>query len=428
MKNMKIKSILAGAVVTVGAIALVGCSSGSQASVEPGVQVKADSDSPTGYTAVFTYENADADSVGLTGNFSFYPSDQPVGFTTFPLADGEVVEDVVLATDLTSELAESDITKTTYQIGTFQSASLPMSEIEDTDYWTIEVPLLPGAYFYKYDYLIGEDLTSVMDPTNLPPENDGSDCQNSIVYVGDKDNATKDLEYIYARDDDQTGTVEFVEYTAVDGTTQPLGIYLPYQYDSSKEYKTIYASHGTGGNETEWFTIGSAANIMDNLIGEGLTDEAIVVAMDNTYFNIPGAEWDREAISDNIVNYVLPYVEANYSVSANPDDRSICGLSQGGAEMVNIMEKYSAEFANFGIFSSGDFDYSYLDTADLAEPNLYIGAGSYDFCQLTSQELTKKLDELGMDYTWVLKDGAHDWGTWSALYSEFIKDFVGVAD
>lgn len=423
--NKKIVAIVGAMVVVVGLGAIIASGAGNDDTLEPGVKVSENSNSPTGYSAVFTYENADADSVGLTGNFTYYPSDQAVGFTNFPLADGDIVEQVILAPDLTSEQAQSDITKTTYEIGSFQSPTLAMNAVEDTDYWTLEVPLMPGAYFYKFDYTIGEETTSVMDPTNLPLENDGSDCQNSIVYVGDQNHATKDLEYIYPRADDQVGTVQFDQYQAVDGSMQPLGIYLPYGYDSAKTYKTIYVSHGTFGNETEWFSIGSAQNIMDNLIADGLTAEAVVVTMDNTYFTIPGAEWDRQAIADNIVNYVVPYVEANYSVKADQADRSICGLSQGGAEMVNIMENHAADFANFGIFSSGDFDYSYLDTADLTGPDLYIGAGSYDFCQVTSAQLTAKLDELGIDYTWEFKDGAHDWGTWSALYTTFVKDFIG---
>ena len=40
--------------------------------------------------------------------------------------------------------------------------------------------------------------------------------------------------------------------------SQPLGIYLPHDYDTNKTYKTIYLAHGGGGNDVEWMNIASA--------------------------------------------------------------------------------------------------------------------------------------------------------------------------
>ena len=47
-------------------------------SLTPGVTVKEDADSPTGYTATFVYEAADAKEVTLTGAFTFYTDDETV--------------------------------------------------------------------------------------------------------------------------------------------------------------------------------------------------------------------------------------------------------------------------------------------------------------------------------------------------------------
>ena len=57
-------------------------------------------------------------------------------------------------------------------------------------------------------------------------------------------------------------------------------------------------------------TIGAVPNIMDNLIADSLTKEAIVVTMDNTYFN-----WDYDRIINNLFNNILPYIETHYNVS-----------------------------------------------------------------------------------------------------------------
>ena len=69
---------------------------------------------------------------------------------------------------------------------------------------------------------------------------------------------------------------------------------MPKGYDSSKVYKTIYVSHGGGGNEAEWMGIGAIPNIMDNLIAEGEVADAVVVTMDNAYFN-----WNYDTIAQN---------------------------------------------------------------------------------------------------------------------------------
>jgi hypothetical protein len=121
---------------------------------------------------------------------------------------------------------------------------------------------LPGNLYY-YDYTVtyadGSHET-IKDPGNMPVPNpaSGSDAGHSLFYVGDKDNTTKGQEYIYERTDDLKGTYEFQPYKAIDGTTQYIGVYLPYGYDESKTYKTPtlrqqaiqeYGSHRHRGGE-----------------------------------------------------------------------------------------------------------------------------------------------------------------------------------
>ena len=71
-----------------------------------------------------------------------------------------------------------------------------------------------------------------------------SDANHSLFYVGNSEDCVAGEEYVFPRTDGKTGTVNYVTYTAVDGSTQPLGIYLPYGYDETKTYKTLYLSHG----------------------------------------------------------------------------------------------------------------------------------------------------------------------------------------
>ena len=187
------------------------------------------------------------------------------------------------------------------------------------------------------------------------------------MYVGSSKNTIDGQEYVYARDDNQKGTYSFVNYDAIDGTKQPLGIYLPYNYDATKSYKTIYVSHGGGGNEVEWMTIGAVPNIMNNLLADKEVAEAIVVTMDNTYFG-----WDYDQIKNNLMNHIIPFIEANYSVSTISNDRAFCGLSMGGLTTTSIYTTLADKFGYLGIWSATDpnTDISAIKNAD--KPTLLL--------------------------------------------------------
>ena len=129
---------------------------------------------------------------------------------------------------------------------------------------------------------------------------------------------------------------------------QDLGIYLPANYDPDRAepYRVIYLSHGAGGNETYWFSQPQATNAMDHLIAENPDQEAIVVGMDNTLFG-----WNYGRIADNVINYIIPYMEANYNVSTNPNDRAFAGFSMGAMTTTYMAFHHADSFGYFGIFS-----------------------------------------------------------------------------
>ena len=125
------------------------------------------------------------------------------------------------------------------------AANYSMTEIEDEIFWGND-PFTCKEYFYAFniEYSDGSSETNVKDPANPALANDGSDAGWSLFYVGNGE--TKGQEYINPRTDGKTGTYSFVNYLAEDGTTQPLGIYLPNDYDANKTYKTSMFSRWRG--------------------------------------------------------------------------------------------------------------------------------------------------------------------------------------
>ena len=114
----------------------------------------------------------------------------------------------------------------------------------------------------------------------------------------------------------------------------------------TKTYKTLYLSHGGGGNEVEWYEIGSAKNIFDNLIAEGELEPTIIVTMDNLYFNFESGDSVK-----NITECIIPYMEANYAVDTSREGRAIAGLSSGGSVTVDAMLNANDTFDYYGVFS-----------------------------------------------------------------------------
>lgn len=392
---------------------------------EPGVTVSSNTDYPesdANYQVKFTYQASDnVTSVSLIGGFTFYTADQEqdyvAGKTIVPYSPYEY---------------KTGMFPTGYAVSEYGYLPIPMENIGNNLY-TVTIPLPGSQYFYGFELTYSDGTKeTVKDPTNMPFKNGDSDSGWSLVYVGNSDDCLPGQEYVYPRNDGKTGKVNYVNYTAVDGSTQPLGIYLPANYDTNKTYKTIYLAHGGGGNEVEWMNIGSASNIMDNLIADGEVAEAIVVTMDNTYFN-----FEKGDSLKNLTDHIIPYIEKNYNVSTDSKERALCGLSSGATVTVQAMLYSNETFGYYGVFSpSRTLDFvsetltPEMKSAFKNAKQYYVSVGIYDtFVRRdVNVQVDKELQAAGANVVFKWKNGAHDWGVWRDQFTEFVKDYLWDAE
>ena len=143
------------------------------------------------------------------------------------------------------------------------------------------------------------------------------------------------------------GTVKHdVYHSETTGMDRGVNILLPGNYSEDKKYPVMYLLHGIFGDEYSF--MGDANNrikeISANLAAEGTTKEMIIV-MPNMY-----AAWDesqkpgfsQEAVApydnfiNDLVNDLMPYMEANYSILTGRDNTAIAGFSMGGRETLFI--------------------------------------------------------------------------------------------
>lgn len=368
---------------------------------EAGVTVEADSDSPTGYYAIFVYKDTEAAKVEIDSKTLYFqkegdstnytPHEWEIGM--FPLDKGTYREDLI-----------SDGNGT----------------------WTLKLPLPSGAFSYRYRVTDANgEISFTIDPANEPLVNTATGLVSyySMVYMPfDSTKQVTDYSVELPRTDGKTGTVEFITY--MDGTTErPLAIYLPYGFDANREepYKVLYLSHGSGGHELDWMNDGAVPNIMDNMIAEDRTEPFIVVTMNNQEYS-----WNYTEIMRNQFELIISLLENNYNASTDSADRAYAGLSAGSGVTMQMYTNHPTEFGYFGMFSGGSMrNYFDIEGVDLKSPRLFIGIGNQDTTRIADNlTFLETLDGLGVNYDYYATNGAHDWKLWPKLYVNFLENVL----
>lgn len=161
------------------------------------------------------------------------------------------------------------------------------------------------------------------------------------------------------RDGIDHGELIMIEYESTTvGTTRKATVYLPPKYDKKKTYPIFYLLHGIGGDENEWRQ-GNPAEILDNLIADGKAVPMIVVMPngraqknDRAEGNIYAASPAFENFEKDLINDLMPYMEANFPIYKDKMHRAIAGLSMGGGQSLNFGLGNMDKFAFVGGFSS----------------------------------------------------------------------------
>lgn len=432
------------AVLCIGGTCMV---SAAENQDDAGVVVEENEDSSTGYTVSFTYYNDDAEKVQIKGGFQFYhDGDEKVYAGGYNLEEGDSADNYYTAPQDWKQ-GENLV-----HVGD-EGYVADMTKDEETGAWTYSLDLPGGNYLYVYNvYSDADDLENydtVSDPANLPECNElGANQVRSefyVPYLEDKQDTADDWTWTLPLEkEEDRGTVEGFTYIGLDGQEMNGEIYLPAGYDANREepYKVLYLSHGAGGDEADWFYQGHAANIIDHLIEEGKCEDFVAVTMNNSIYPNPSGsywiDWDVQKCTDNIMNYLLPYVESNYNVSKDAHERAFAGLSAGAVVTGNLLAQDPSAFEYFGLFScSATYAWPELDNYDdYKNTNIYLAGGWADMCvdnkenygseeDVMVNSFADKLDECGITYNngkgVYIVPGSHDWFIWPQILKEYVS-------
>ncbi|UPQ76204.1 alpha/beta hydrolase [Chryseobacterium nepalense] len=233
------------------------------------------------------------------------------------------------------------------------------------------------------------------------------------------------------------GKIDSIQYPSKTvGTVRKALIYTPPGFNKNKKYPVLYLLHGIGGDEKEWYKNGTPQIIIDNLYSEGKLTPMIVVlpngrAMkdDRATGNIMAKD-KVEAFATfekDLLNDLIPFVEKKFPVKKDRENRALAGLSMGGIYTLHTGVQNSDMFSSLGVFSSGwilpslqevaDSEYKFMnDNKEKINSNIknfWISmGGKEDIAYKNCQVMMKKLDELGIKYSYSEYPGGHTWSVW----------------
>lgn len=221
-------------------------------------------------------------------------------------------------------------------------------------------------------------------------------------------------------------------FSKVTNSWRRVFIYTPPGYDKNvnESYPVLYILHGGGEDESGWAMQGKTNLIMDNLIAEGKAKPMIVVMPDANIGPAGfGSFGDRnlQMFDKELKESVIPFAETNFRVKKDAANRALAGLSMGGIYTLHTGVQNYNMFSSLGVFSSGWLLPALQETADKEYQfmkdnksqinsgirNFWISmGGKEDIAYKNGQVMVKKLDDLGIKYTYSEYPGGHTWPVW----------------
>jgi enterochelin esterase-like enzyme len=127
------------------------------------------------------------------------------------------------------------------------------------------------------------------------------------------------------------------------GAARPGYVYLPPGYSRAHRYPVVYLLHGMPGSPSEYLDGTNLAPFADAAISSGRLRPFIAVVpaagVDPKYDGEWAGPWERELVDD-----VVPFVDAHFATVATQEGRVLAGLSAGGFGAVYIALRHPGVF------------------------------------------------------------------------------------
>jgi enterochelin esterase-like enzyme len=345
-----------------------------------------------------------------------------------PITDtaAKYAPEVHLDRKVTFSLAAPDATKVELWLHEGAAARTPMMKGAD-GIWRVTVgPLEPEIYAYNFvvDGVVAIDMSN----PNINPGRSGHRSYLNVSGTSVRFDERQNVPH---------GALHIREYVSeVVKMRRRVLVYVPPQYDSepAMRFPVLYLRHGNGALENEWYEVGRAGDILDNLLSQRKAVPMLIV-MPNGYQSMTGAGSSEEGVevtSRELMREIIPFIEKQYRVLQSRESRAIAGLSMGATQALLTGLRHSDTFAWVAEFSSGavadvDFDLEsavpgFLDTQATRRilRLLFLSCGTEDPRYPGHLDVVDLLKKHDVPHVWYATPGVHEWKVWRHSLAELL--------
>lgn len=238
----------------------------------------------------------------------------------------------------------------------------------------------------------------------------------------------------------------FTESTVFPGTTRGYSVYVPAAYDGSQPAALMVFQDGPGYARPNGAF--RAPWVFDELIAAGEMPVTIAVFVEpgRVIGSREGAgdrsnrSFEYDSLGDRYVTFLeqelLPVALEGLAVSADPQQRAICGISSGGIcaltaawERPDLFGRVMSHIGSFTNIRGGDaYPVIIRRTKDQPKPlKIYLQEGRDDLDNLFgswplgNQDMAAALRFAGYDHTFVMTDGGHSGQEAGKVFAEGLR-------
>jgi enterochelin esterase family protein len=312
----------------------------------------------------------------------------------------------------------------------WNSAGYPMTKLSTTDFWySSQVFESDARLDYKF---ILNGSSWILDPRNPITVSGGFGPNSELAmpqYI-----QPWEIQYratiLHGRTEAKT------IYSNFRSVTYNVTIYLPPGYDAASEfYPTVYFQDGS-----EYISLGSAVNVIDNLIDSLKIRPVIGVFVTPINRNEEYAGTTRTQYQQFFAYELVHFIDSVYRTLTSPQYRAVIGDSYGGNISALISYNHPDLFGNCGLHS-GAFQPNSYEAYNLVV-NGAVKKDSIKYCSVwgtyespLTQNMRSFRDSLlnkGYNFTWQERHEGHSWGLWRATTDFILQNFfpllTGVED
>jgi len=290
--------------------------------------------------------------------------------------------------------------------GEFLTAPVALKK-DTSGIWSVTVPpVKPDIYPYSFTV----DSVQIADPSNTYIFANERFKRSIVDVPGDQP-------LIHSLQNVPHGKISYRYYKSTTlNTTRTLLVYTPPGYDPNgkTKYPVLYLIHGGSDTEETWTKVGRANLIADNLIAQGKAKPMIIVMPYGNVRPSPMPDFTKDVVND-----IIPFVEANYQVQKESKGRAVAGFSVGGGQTLNIGLTNTDKFAyvcSYAPFTATEeFKKNFTDWSPNAETmnkqlKLFtISVGTEDFLYESVKQNIAMFQEKKIRLEPLIVSGGHTW-------------------